>query len=252
MKKLISFFVAGLITLGGQALAQTVTTNTSDGVTVYGDMHLENLADTTPLIHLFHQAGSNGRGEYAPLIGWLNENGFRVIAWDQRSGGDRFGASNRTAANIGKQADGFCDAYPDIEAALGFGESVAGEAPVFIWGSSYSAALVFQAAAKNPDRVRGVLAFSPASGGPLAKCRARNYLADVKAGAFALRPASEMGRESSVKQREVFEAAGVQFTVIENGVHGSSMLVDERTGHDMSAARDEVIAWLKIMTKKDM
>ena len=252
MKKLTSLFAAALIALSGQATAQTVTTNTSDGVIVYGDMYLAKLTDKAPLIHLFHQGGSNGRGEYAPLIGWLNESGFRVIVWDQRSGGDTYGESNRTAANIADQPDGYCNAYPDVEAALSYGESIAAGAPVIIWGSSYSAALVFQAAAKNPDHVKGVVAFSPASGGPLTECRARNFLTDVKIAAFVLRPESEMGRESSIEQREIFEAAGVQFTVVVNGVHGSSMLVDERTGHNMSAARDEVIAWLTTMTKKDM
>lgn len=254
MTKLSSLFAIILFVLSaqGQAHSQTIKTSTSDGVTVYGDTHLADLPDTAPLIHLFHQGGSNGRGEYGPLIGWLNDNGFRIIAWDQRSGGETYGESNRTKASLGDKPGGFCDAYPDIEAALVFGKTIAADAPVIIWGSSYSGALVFQAAAKNPDDVKGVIAFSPAAGGPLVDCRARAYLDEVKAAAFVLKPASEMARESSVEQRDIFKAAGVKFSVIENGIHGSSMLVDERTGHDMSEARDEVLHWLTAMTKKDM
>ena len=49
---------------------------------------------------------------------------------------------------------------------------------------------------------------------------------------------------SAIAQREILEAAGVEVVVVPDGVHGSSMLVDERTGHDMSEARARVAAWL--------
>lgn len=227
-----------------------IATASADGVSVFGEQYLGELGEDAPLIHLFHQGGGDGRGEYAPLVGWLNDNGFRAIAWNLRAGGDTFGGVNRTAASVTDQPAGYCDAYADVEAAIRHGEAIAGDALVITWGSSYSGALVFQAAAKNADLVDGVIAFSPASGGPLAECRARDYLGDVRAPAFVLRPASEMERESSQEQRDIFETADVKFAVVENGVHGSSMLVDERTEHNMESARALVMNWLNSIAKE--
>lgn len=228
---------------------KTIVTVTPDGARIYADAYFSDLGETAPLILLFHQAGSNGRGEYSDLIPWLNTNGFRVIAWDQRSGGDLYGASNRTVENLPKNSlTGFCDAYADLQTAMDYVAANKLAEKVIVWGSSYSAALVFQLAAKNPDQIAAVLAFSPASGGPLEQCRARQWLDQVTAPVLAVRPQSEMQRDSSVEQRDIFISVGVTFQVVENGVHGSSMLVDTRTEHDMSDARDKVIAWLKQTT----
>ncbi len=237
----------GAISLPAAVVAEAITTETADGVTLYGETYFADLPDSAPLILLFHQGGSNGRGEYGDaIVPWLNENGFRAIAWDQRAGGETYGSHNRTAEGIAEGTpDGYCHAYPDLEAALSYARSHDGERKVIVWGSSYSAALVFQLAAKNPDMISGVIGFSPASGGPLAECRARNYLKDVKASAFILRPASEMTRDSSQEQMAVFKDFGAETAVIEHGVHGSSMLVDSRTGHDMADARKPVLDWLK-------
>ncbi len=225
--------------------AQNIVTATSDGVQIYADAYFGDLDNSAPLVLLFHQAGSNGRGEYASIIPWLNNNGFRVIAWDQRSGGDLYGHTNRTVKHLPEDtATGFCDAYVDLQAALEYVITTDMAETAIIWGSSYSAALVFQLAAKKPDQIAGVLAFSPASGGPLEKCRARQWLDQITAPVLALRPESEMQRQSSIEQRDIFTAAGVDFRVVKNGVHGSSMLVDERTEHDMNSTRAAVIEWL--------
>ena len=220
-------------------------TTTADGVTIYGEPYFGNVDASAPLILLFHQGGSNGRAEYAPLVAWLNEAGYRAIAWDQRAGGDTYGSSNRTVAMMDTtKAAGYCDAYADLEAALDYVIEQALAEEAIVWGSSYSGALVVQLAAKHPDRVAGVLAFSPASGGPLVDCRARDWLEQVDAPVAVLRPASEMERTSSVEQRALLEAHGVSFHVVEHGVHGSSMLVDTRTEQDMQAARAWVLDWL--------
>lgn len=224
---------------------QAIAATTADNVKIYANAYFGELDNSAPLILLFHQAGSNGRGEYASLIPWLNNNGFRAMVWDQRSGGDLYGQNNRTVNHLAKDTPaGFCDAYVDLQTALDYVIAAGIAEKVIAWGSSYSAALVFQLAAKNSDQIAGVLAFSPASGGPLEKCRARQWLDQIRAPVLALRPETEMQRSSSIEQRDIFTAAGVDFQVIKNGVHGSSMLVDERTEHDMSSARATVIKWL--------
>lgn len=55
---------------------------------------------------------------------------------------------------------------------------------------------------------------------------------------------SEMELESAVEQQGILEEGGAEFHVVENGRHGSSMLLDTRTGHDMSASRELVINWI--------
>lgn len=227
-------------------MAETVMTQAEDGVTVYGETYFGDLPESAPLILLFHQGGSNGRGEYGDDIApWLNENGFRAIAWDQRVGGDLFGQPNRTVESTGGKFTDYCQAYLDLEAALSFAQAEFNPGKVIVWGSSYSGALVFQLAAKNPETISGVIGFSPASGGPMVECRARDFLKDLKAKGFLLRPASEMERASSKEQMQSFINWAIPTAVVGNGVHGSSMLVEERTGHKMTGPRNMVLNWLK-------
>jgi pimeloyl-ACP methyl ester carboxylesterase len=217
-----------------------------DGVAVHGEAYFGGLGATAPLVLLFHQGGSNGRGEYAEIATYLNNAGMRAIAWDQRSGGSTHGEENRTVLGLAPSvATDFCSAYFDLQAALDYVISRGLAEEVVAWGSSYSGSLVFRLAAENADRVSGVVAISPASGGPMVDCRARDWLEGVRAPMYVLRPASEMGLASSTEQRDIFMDAGAEFQVVTNGVHGSSMLVDSRTGHDMAAVRADVARWLR-------
>ena len=84
---------------------------------VHGD-HYRSGKVASPTVLLFHQAGGDARGEYSDTARRLVREGYEVFAWDARSGGDRFGGANRTVAAIGSSADGYCNASPDIEAAL--------------------------------------------------------------------------------------------------------------------------------------
>ncbi len=223
----------------------TITTESADGVTVHGERFFGDLGPDAPLVLLFHQGGSNGRGEYAQISGWLNAAGYRAIAWDQRVGGSLYGSSNRTAAGYTAPVGlTYCDAYPDFQAALDYviDNRIANE--VIVWGSSYSGALAFRLAAENSRTVHAVIAFSPASGKPMAGCEGRQWIDDISGPAAVFKPASEMARPGADEQQRLFEAAGIRYTVVDNGVHGSSMLVDERAGHDMSATRRSVADWL--------
>jgi pimeloyl-ACP methyl ester carboxylesterase len=223
-----------------------VETTTPDGVVLFGDLHAGDLGPEAPMIVLFHQAGSSARGEYRPIVPWLNGLGYRLVTWDLRAGGDRHGSPNRTVQALGTGgSDDYCGSYVDLVAALDATLELDGVDSAVVWGSSYSAALAFRLAADRPDDVGAVVAFSPAAGGPMESCRPRDWLDALRAPALAFRPASEMELESSQEQRTILEAAGVDFEVVPDGVHGSSMLVDERTGHDMSATRERLAEWLR-------
>jgi dipeptidyl aminopeptidase/acylaminoacyl peptidase len=92
------------ITSVGFAKGQEIQFETSDAVTVYGEIY--RLTDTpmsAPLILLFHQGGGDTRGEYTPLVVRLIEQGYNLVAIDQRRGGDRFGGNNRTLAGVGRR-----------------------------------------------------------------------------------------------------------------------------------------------------
>src|SRR5690606_37264474 len=115
-------------------------------------------------------------------------------------------------------------------------------APLVVWGSSYSAALAWRAAGDHPDLVDAVAAFSTAAGGPFDQCGAPLGLPKLADPGLAVWPQSEEGRIEPL--RPLLTAKNVEIYIVPNGVHGSSMLVDERTKHDMSEARELVAAFL--------
>jgi dienelactone hydrolase len=140
---------------------QAVEFKAIDGVTVYGTYY--PAAAPKALILLFHQAGSSS-GEYATIAPRLQREGYSALAIDQRVGGNLYGANRTMRGYGGARYDGkadFLDALPDFEAALAWGK--ARGMPMVLWGSSYSASLVFllAGAADAKDSVKAVMAFSP-------------------------------------------------------------------------------------------
>ena len=206
-----------------------VTFKTSDGVTIYGDVYtVPDTPKSAPLILLFHQGGGDARGEYTPLVSRLLGQGYNLLAIDQRTGGDIFGGTNRTLADIQDNNYSFCDAYPDLEAALQFALDSGYTGAIAAWGSSYSAALVFRLASEHPGEIDTVLAFSPASGKPMAGCLPEPYSDKLTQPILALRPGSEMEAASVREQMDLFAEHGHQTYVANPGVHGSSMLNSAR------------------------
>jgi pimeloyl-ACP methyl ester carboxylesterase len=197
------------------------------------------------VILLFHQAGANARAEYGAIIPTLLEAGYAVLAIDQRNGGSRLGGTNRTVDGLEEKSYGYCEAYPDLVGALEFVDEQEYIGKRFVWGSSYSAALVIKLGAEYGDQISAVLAFSPASGDRLADCLPSEYSEDLKVPALMLRPASEMERESVQEQLEMFKQQGHQTYGAKNGVHGSSMLNEERVGADVGDNWAVVLTFLR-------
>jgi dienelactone hydrolase len=138
--------------------ADSISFRASDGVQVFGDYYSAG-SQQKPLILLFHQAGSN-RGEYATIAPMLATIGFDALAIDQRSGGNAWGRTNETVKRLGKST-GYDEALLDLEAALQWAKSSGQTKSILVWGSSYSAALVFLLAAEHRREIKAVLAFSP-------------------------------------------------------------------------------------------
>ena len=243
---MIRAFVAVLIlVLANPAIAkpEEVSFTSADGVRVFGDIYRSEQGASAATVLLFHQSGSDARGEYAHIAVRLMENGYNVLAIDQRAGGDRFGGVNRTMAGLERQDYSYCEAYPDLEAALQFAREEGFDGRLAVWGSSYSAALVFQLAVNNPEDVNAVLGFSPASSS-MGDCALRPYMKQIAVPAIALRPIGELEIESVNAQMNELKASGVQFHVADPGVHGSSMLNADRVGESTEATWTVVLNFL--------
>lgn len=208
-----------------------MSVRTNDGVVLHGD-YMSAGDETRPLILLFHQGGASVRAEYQNIAPRLASLGYDMLGFDLRRGGDLFGGENRTLAGLSGQEFTFCDAYTDVQAVLSYAQDRFAGRTLLAWGSSFSAALVVRLAADYPDALAGVLAFSPASGGPMGDCSANPYAERVSVPLMVLRPESEAGRETVAAQLRVFESAGHRTFVSRPGEHGSSMLDDERVGAD--------------------
>ncbi len=225
---------------------------TPDSIRIFGDLYELNKKETTIL--LFHQGGSNARGEYASIIPKLINEGFNILAIDQRSGGQYYGNYNRTLANIPTNifgdGYGYCDAYNNLESALDYIIDSGFSGNKIIWGSSYSASLAIQLANNRQKDINGVLAFSPASGGSMKECLPNKYLESIKQPLIILRPSNEMENENSKLQFELANKYNHQTYIAKNGVHGSSMLVKERVGNEVDDTWNVVLSFLNEIEKK--
>lgn len=214
---------------------------TSDSIKIYGDLYTKD--KSAPTLLIFHQGGSNVGAEYKTIIPKLVNDGFNILAIDQRVGGQYYyGGHNRTVAAISKNEYNYCDAYPDLEAALEYINTSGFTGDKILWGSSYSATLAIKLANNNQDVINGVLAFSPASGKAMEGCNPDPYFESLKLPLLLLKPASEMKSERSKNQLKLAEQFGHKTYIAKNGVHGSSMLVESR----IEGSADET--WSRVNT----
>ncbi|MBY0611665.1 MAG: alpha/beta fold hydrolase [Beijerinckiaceae bacterium] len=218
-----TLILAAMLLHGASAAkADPVSFKAADGVKVFADFQAAG-ASSKGLVVLFHQASSS-RHEYDSIAPKLRQLGFDTLAVDQRSGGSLFGP-NETAAGARGGAD-FLSAYKDMEAALTWAEMRAGNRPVVIWGSSYSASLVFVLAAQHPQSVKAVLAFSPGEYFG-ARSFVRDAAAKVKAPVFVSSDSGGEAEEARVILAAVPGQAKTQY-VPKSGSHGSSSLIESR------------------------
>jgi pimeloyl-ACP methyl ester carboxylesterase len=188
-----------------------------DGLTVNGRYY--RAEQPKAIILLFHQADSS-LAEYATIAPKLVAQGYSVLAIDQRAGGSMFGP-NQTASRYGKNAT-FNGALHDLEAALIWSRSA--HLPIIVWGSSYSAALVFKLAARHPTEVSALLAFSPGEylgpGRPVSTAAA-----ELKIPVYISVGSSP---EELANAKPIFAATASPDKVLhvpEVGIHGSSTLI---------------------------
>ena len=250
MRKSIVFLLA-IISVGAFAkparAQQPVTLTAADGVKVFGVYYAAANA-SAPVILLFHQAGSN-HWEYAPIAPRLVSTGFSCLAIDQRVGDGMWGHENETAAHV-RPSDDYLAALPDLESALAWARKQNPSRKIIVWGSSYSASLVFVLAAKHPGEIAGLLSFSP--GEYFDKQHMiRAAAAKVNIPFFV---DSAKTDEEEEKARAIFDFVPdtkdkVQFLPQIAGVHGSSTLRDDRNPQGAAENWSAVLDFLKQFTQ---
>jgi alpha-beta hydrolase superfamily lysophospholipase len=221
------------------AAPEAVTFRAADGVVVHGDLYRPAGAPRGVLL-LFHQAGAN-RLEYAPIAPKLAALGWIALAIDQRSGGDLFGGRNLTAASV-RGDPGYLAALPDLEAALGFARAQWPGVRPAVWGSSYSAALVFLLAARHPAEVSAVLAFSPGEYLPGASVRAA--AAHVAVPIYVTSASDPEEEQAAAAILAASPAAGKRQARAKIGVHGSATLRPDVNPRGAEANFGDVDAFL--------
>jgi alpha-beta hydrolase superfamily lysophospholipase len=147
---------------GTQPSKRELSFAATDGLKVTADFYPSRRKLSRGMILLCHRAGWS-RGEYKRIGPWLRDQGFGVIAIDQRSGGGVDGVVNETAKRARKKglATDYLSAKPDIEGAIKFISEKFQVRRLILLGSSYSASLVLAITGEGKWPIAGVVAFSP-------------------------------------------------------------------------------------------
>ena len=147
-----------LVTVSPAQSAEAVHFRTADGVKVFADYYASP-NPAAPFILCFHMANAN-RGEYASIAPSLVNQGFQVLAIDQRSGGFAYEQRNDTAKQFALPQD-YLSAMPDIEAAIAWARDQPSidwiDLGVFSDNPGAQALYVrhgFPVVGRTPDRVR--------------------------------------------------------------------------------------------------
>ena len=204
--------------------------SSGDGIQVTADLYLT--ADSeAPFIILFHQAGYS-RGEYLEIAPRLNDMGFNCMAVDQRSGEAVNGIENEThaqAADNNLETE-YWNAITDIEAAYIYVRHSLKPKKIILWGSSYSAALVFYMGSEHHDNLSGILAFSPGEYFKLNGKEIKSFAKRVTAPVFVTSAKSEYPKWKSIY--ESVRSERYSYVPEQEGKHGSKALWSDNPGHE--------------------
>ena len=209
----------------------------ADRINVRGDLYAAE--NPKAIILLFHQADSS-REEYATIGPRLAAAGYTAMAIDQRSGGTMFG-TNETMKNVKHKAE-MIDAESDLIGAVNWAKPFG--KPIILWGSSYSASLVFDVANLYTGQVKAVMAFSPGEyfSDPHMVGRAASTLA-VPAYLTSSSDPAEIAKAKAIAAR--VPGGRAEQYVPAMGVHGSSTLIAAKNPKGAEANWASALAFLK-------
>jgi len=233
---LMTFAAAPFARAAGAPVPVTLTAG--DGVKVFG-WHYQGRDKSESPILLFHQAGSN-HAEYSTIAPRLAQMNYHCLVLDQRAGGDMWGVKNKTAAALGKEAE-YLEALPDLEAALVWSKTQGFAKRPIVWGSSYSAALVFLLAARHAREIAAVLAFSPG------EYLGQPHLVEEAAKKLQMPvfiDSAKDDQEIAIAHTLAAASKATQFVPKLAGLHGSSTLRQDRNPKGAAENWEAVISFL--------
>lgn len=239
-----------LLNPGLASAQQSVQFKAGDGTEIFGAYYAAPNS-SRPMILLFHQAGSN-RFEYTPIAPKLVAAGFSCLAIDQRWGGEMWGHTNETVKKLGHTetaAGNVANLESDLEAALAWARTRNPHHKFILWGSSYSASLVFVVAAQHPAEVAGVLAFSPGEYFEAHPTMIEDAAMKVRVPVFVT---SENDADQLRQATKIFDAVSSRDKVhykAQFAVHGSSTLRTDRNAKGAAANWVAVMKFLKQFEK---
>lgn len=210
----------------------TITFQSLDSLIITADLYITH-EKTAPFILLYHRALWS-RGEYREIAPKLNEFGFNCMAIDQRSGKEINDVVNQTAlrAEELKKSKFYIAALPDLEAALHYARDKWKLENIIIWGSSYSAALLFYMGYKYPDDIDGIIAFSPGEYTTVYEKEVRYYAQFIKCPVFITSARHEQDKWQLIYESIPSSTDKSFFMPESGGNHGSEALWKKNPTHE--------------------
>ena len=214
---------------GSGFISETINFKADDGVIVTADLYMAH-ESSAPFIVLYHQAGYS-RGEYKTIAPRLNAMGFNCMAVDQRSGDKVNDIINEThkVAVAAKLPTEYLDAIPDIEAAYLYVKYSIKPAKIILWGSSYSAALMFYMGNVHHDNIAGILSFAPGEYFKVNGKELKTYAAHITCPVFVTSAKSEYGNWKAIYDN--IKSDKSSFLPETEGKHGSKALWPDNPSH---------------------
>ena len=228
------FFFISTLALYAQSepdfMGETISFKSDDGLKVTADLYMPH-ETSAPFIILYHQAGYS-RGEYRSIAPILNEMGFNCMAVDQRSGGPINGINNLTheQAVAQKLPTEYLDALPDIEAAYLYVKLAIKPTKVVLWGSSYSAAIMFYMGSEHHNNLSGLLCFAPGEYFKINNKDLKIYAAKVTCPVFITSAKSEYANWKTIYNE--INSKKTYFLPETEGKHGSKALWNSNPSHE--------------------
>ena len=210
-------------------IGETISFKADDGLQVTADLYMPH-ESSAPFIILYHQAGYS-RGEYRSIAPKLNELGFNCMAVDQRSGDKINGVVNKThqealSKNLPTE---YLDALPDIEAAYLYVKYGIKPEKIILWGSSYSAAIMFYMGSVHHNNLSGILSFAPGAYFKINNKELKTYAARITCPVFVTSAKSEYKNWKAIYNEVRSEKS--YFLPETEGKHGSKALWDNNPNH---------------------
>ena len=153
------------------------------------------------------------------------------MAVDQRSGDQVNGVINQThkeAVSKGLETQ-YLDALPDIEAAYLYVKFGIKPEKIILWGSSYSAAIMFYMGSVHHTNLDGILSFAPGSYFKINNKELKTYAARITCPVFVTSARSEHKNWKEMYDKVPSEKS--YFLPESEGRHGSKALWPDNPNH---------------------